>query len=135
MQFQLGHRLEAVAAALILPAALELCSAARLLQWIQRLPRRRRAGDNPVALAELVDALLARLPWIWRRTCLRRAVVLAALLKRGGHTAEVLIGVRRSEAGELEAHAWLRCDGVEPYLEPGPTGAWTTLRPVRYGAS
>src|SRR3712207_6791341 len=108
MPLQLGHRLEAVAAALILPAALELCSAVRLLECIQRLRTRRRAGDDPVALAEFVNSLLARLPWIWRRTCLRRAVVLAALLKRGGHTAEVLIGVRRSEAGELEAHAWLR---------------------------
>jgi hypothetical protein len=30
-----------------------------------------------------------------------------------------VIGVRRPPGGTLEAHAWLRCDGVEPYLEPG----------------
>ena len=133
---RLGHAVEAIAATLIMPAALELCSAARVLAAIQRVPVRRRVGDDPVALARLVDAVLARLPWVWRRTCLRRAVALAVLLRRGGHAAEVVIGVRRSAGGELEAHAWLRCDGIEPYLEAGPTGAgaWTTLRPAAHVA-
>ncbi len=132
---RVGHYVEAIAAALILPAMLELCSAARVLSAVQCAPVRRRVGDDPVALARLVDAVLARLPWIWRRTCLRRAITLAMLLRRGGHEAEVVIGVRRSVEGELEAHAWLRCDGVEPYLEPGPTGAWSTLRPAGHVAS
>jgi transglutaminase superfamily protein len=134
---RLGHAVQAIAAALIMPAALELCSASRVLAAIQCVPVRRRVGDDPVALARLVDSVLARLPWIWRRTCLRRAIALVVLLRRGGHSAEVVIGVRRSAGGELEAHAWLRCDGVEPYLEAGPAegGAWTTLRPASHVTS
>ena len=44
--------------------------------------------------------------------------MLAVLLRRSGHDARVVIGVRRTDAGALEAHAWIACDGSEPFLEP-----------------
>ncbi|HJU64138.1 MAG TPA: lasso peptide biosynthesis B2 protein [Gemmatimonadaceae bacterium] len=122
------HGLEIATACLILPCALELFSAARVMSAVASVPRRRGAQAEPAELARYVDALLRRLPWIWRRTCLRRAVTLAALLRRDGRQAEVVIGVRRSAAGELEAHAWLRCDGEEPFLEAGPTDCFMPLR-------
>lgn len=126
------HRLaaEVALAGLVVPAALELCSAARVLRVLERLPPRRSPIHEPEEMARYVDALLRRLPGIWRHTCLRRAAVLAALLRRDAHAASVVIGVRREPAGELAAHAWLRCDGAEPYLERGTgTASFTPLRP------
>ncbi len=73
--------------------------------------------DDP-ALAEWVDRVLNRLPWPWRRTCLKRAIVLHYLVHRAGRAAELRIGVRRDEHAALLAHAWLVRDGV-PYLESG----------------
>lgn len=69
-----------------------------------------------------------RAPWIWHYTCLRRATVLAALLKRDGRDAEVVFGARRRSNGELEAHAWLRCDGEDPFLEHGDVRSYQPLR-------
>jgi hypothetical protein len=74
-----------------------------------------------------VDRVLDRGPMVWRNTCLRRAVVLTALLRRAGRDAEVIIGVRRTSDGKVEAHAWLRCDGVEPYLEPQSVESFVRL--------
>ena len=122
------HKAEVVAAALLLPLALELFSGARVMQAIHRVPRRRRpTGESPQHIADRVDHVLYRLPWIWRRTCLRRAVVLAALLRRDGLDPEVVIGVRRSPEGAVEAHAWLRCGGTDPYLEPTDTSTYIEL--------
>ena len=59
---------------------------------------------------------------------LRRAAVLAYLLRRGGYDASVVIGVRRRDAGSLEAHAWLACDGRDPFLEPSDSIA--TFQPL-----
>lgn len=83
-----------------------------------------------MAIARYVDALLTRLPGPWRHTCLRRAVVLAALLRREGMRAEVVIGVKRDAIGAVEAHAWVRCNGLEPYLDQNPT---TGFVPVDQG--
>ena len=40
----------------------------------------------------------------------------------------MVIGVRRSGAGALEAHAWLACDGRDPLLEP--SDSISTFRPL-----
>jgi hypothetical protein len=114
---RLRTKLEIVTACAAVPCALELFSADRTFAWLARVG----AGGESVApslLAFHVDRLLHRGPWIWRHSCLRRAAVLAFLLRRSGHDARVVIGVRRAEAGALEAHAWLACDGTEPFLEP-----------------
>ena len=121
---------EIILACALLPPLLEVSSAARLLRWVRRVPRRGSPSPAPEDLARGVDRVLNAAPGVWHHTCLRRAVVLAALLKRGGREAEVVIGVRRASGGEFEAHAWLRSEGVEPYLEPGPVGSFSELRPA-----
>ncbi len=124
---RLRTKLEIVTACAAVPCMLELFSANRSFAWLARVP----AGGETVAPAQLafhVDRILHRGPWIWRHSCLRRAAVLALLLRRGGHDASVVIGVRRSAAGALEAHAWLACDGREPYLEPSDSIA--TFQPL-----
>lgn len=124
---RLRTKVEIVTACVAVPCALELVSANRSFAWLART----RAGGESVAPARLayhVDRILQRGFWIWRHSCLRRAAVLAYLLRRAGHDARVVIGVRRSETGTLEAHAWLACDGREPYLEPSDSVA--TFQPL-----
>ncbi len=128
-------RIEAISLCLLVPPALELVSARRVFGAISRMPKRHGGPTSPESLARAVDRVLGGLPWIWRRTCLRRATVLAALLRREGRVAEVVIGVRRDEAGALEAHAWVRCDGVEPFLESEPDRAFTALQRQPHGRS
>ena len=114
---RLRTKLEIVTACAVVPCALELFPANRSFAWLARIP----AGGEKVAptfLAYHVDRLLNRGKWIWRHSCLRRAAVLTLLLRRSGHDARVVIGVRRADGGALEAHAWIACDGSEPYLEP-----------------
>jgi hypothetical protein len=130
---RLRQKLEIGAACVLVPCALELFAASRVLGWVERIPRRRSGGVRPVSpqrLAYHVDRLLSRAPGVWRRTCLRRAAVLAALLRRDGRVAEVVLGVRRGRDGGVEAHAWLRCDGREPFLECGDIGSFEPLRRV-----
>jgi len=124
---RLRTKLEIVTACVAVPCALEIFSADRSFAWLARVP----GGGESVAPAQLafhVDRILHRGKWIWRHSCLRRAAVLAYLLRRGGYDAGVVIGVRRSGAGSLEAHAWLACDGREPFLEPSDSIA--TFQPL-----
>lgn len=84
--------------------------------------RRRGYGTPPIdALVGEVDAWLTRLPWVWRTTCLKRASILYALLRRSGENVELHIGVKREADKSFAAHAWLVRDG-QPYLEPSGTG-------------
>jgi len=114
---RLRHKVEIVAACAAVPCLLELVPATRVLAWIRRVPRRRGDAIGPARLAHHVDRLLARARGPWHYTCLRRASVLALLLRREGRDAEVCFGVRRAADGALDAHAWLRCGGEEPFLE------------------
>lgn len=110
-------KVRVVIAALLLPLALLIVTPARLAGWIGR---RRPSGDHPppdADFAEWTDKVLDRLPPPWRRTCLRRSVVLYYLLRRAGRDAVLHLGVRRDAAGVLDAHAWLSRDGT-PLLEP-----------------
>ncbi|HEY2896949.1 MAG TPA: lasso peptide biosynthesis B2 protein [Gemmatimonadaceae bacterium] len=114
---RLRTKLEIVTACAAVPCALELFSAARTFAWLARVP----SGGERVApqhLAFQVDRILHRGRGLWRHSCLRRAAVLALLLRRSGYDASIVLGVRRDAAGTLEAHAWLACDGREPFLEP-----------------
>jgi hypothetical protein len=124
---RLRTKLEIVSACVAVPCALEMFSAKRSFAWLSRVSA---AGESvaPSLLAFHVDRILRRAPWIWHHSCLRRAAVLAFLLRRGGRDARVVIGVRRSGAGALEAHAWLACDGSEPFLEPSDSIA--TFQPL-----
>ena len=117
----MAWRLRAIAAATVVPPLLEICSFARLEQFLRSAARVRSArapADRTAAL--WVDEFLSRLPRPWTRTCLRRAAVLYYLLRSAGHTVDLCIGVRRDEHGELLAHAWLLREGAI-YLEPAGT--------------
>jgi hypothetical protein len=113
-------RLRASLAAMLLPPLVHLASLQRITGWIEA--RSRPADPDPTvddaALAEWVDRVLTRLPPPWRKTCLKRALVLHYLLHRAGRPATLVIGVRRDQHEALAAHAWLAHAGT-PYLESG----------------
>lgn len=61
-------------------------------------------------------------------TCLPQALAVEALLARGGHPAELQIGVRKTDAGEFEAHAWVESGGrIVVGQLPGGLGKYTRL--------
>jgi hypothetical protein len=116
----LRWRWRATLAALWFPPLVHVISLDRIARWISRAPRPALpdTGVDDPALADWVDRVLNRMPPPWRRTCLKRAVVLHYLVHRAGRPAELRIGVRRDDQAQLAAHAWLVRDGV-PYLERG----------------
>ena len=81
-----------------------------LLNWAQRDSRRNRAVmlTSPERVAWLVEAA-ARLSWL-RSTCLRKALVLYALLKEQDQDARLMIGTTSRRDG-FRAHAWVEVDG------------------------
>ncbi len=123
-----GRKVEIVLACAVVPCALEVLPASTVLRWLKRTPRRNGDAIAPGRIAHHVDRLLIRAPWVWHYTCLRRAAVLAALLRRDGRDADVVLGARRRADGELEAHAWVRCDGEDPFLEHGDVRSYRALR-------
>ena len=115
-----GWRLRATGAAVVLPPLVYVVRLDRIVRWIARSrpPRMPDPSVDDPALAEWVDRVLNRMPMPWKRTCLKRALVLHYLLHRAGRPAELRIGVRRDEHNDLAAHAWLVRD-EQPYLESG----------------
>lgn len=113
-------RLRATLASAMFPPLVHLVSLERISRWIERraTPPAPDATVDDASLAEWVERVLHSLPPPWRRTCLKRALVLHYLLHRAGRPAELVIGVRRDQQNELAAHAWLAHDG-SPYLETG----------------
>lgn len=87
---------------------------------IRRLTGRRNAYAAPPieTIAAELDALLYRLPWPWKWTCLKRATILFALLRRSGdESVQLHIGVKREADKTFAAHAWLMRNNT-PFLEP-----------------
>lgn len=83
----------------------------RLLERFQgrALVRRGAVAERPERLARIVEVASALVPA--GRHCLTRAMALETLLLRRGHPARVEFGVLRTAQQDLEAHAWVLCDG------------------------
>lgn len=76
-----------------------------------------------------VDRVVRR--WRPRRVCLRRSLVLGAMLRH--HDPALRLGVRRA-GQEIEAHAWLEIDGV-PLPDFGGTVASGSFLPLRQASA
>ncbi|MGV3707653.1 MAG: lasso peptide biosynthesis B2 protein [Gemmatimonas sp.] len=123
----LPWRMRVFGLVMTVPPLLHLVPVNRL---VSRLGARRNGyADPPVqTLADEVDAWLTRLPWLWHTTCLKRASILYALLRRGGDDVELHIGVKREKDQSFAAHAWLVKNG-KPYLEP-PASEFATFQVI-----
>lgn len=95
------------------------------------------AGRSPARASTPIDA--TRIAWIVSvvsgrllgQSCLVNAFVLAALLRRRGVAASVVIGARRGTDG-FAAHAWVRSGGATWF--EAPAGAYTPLCAVEVAA-
>jgi hypothetical protein len=57
----------------------------------------------------------------WRCKCLERAIAGAIMLRLRRYPATVFLGVARpTPGGEIQAHAWLRCDELPVVGEEAP---------------
>jgi hypothetical protein len=74
-----------------------------------RVGARRMAMVPEERIAWAIEAVGRRLTWI--STCLVRALVADLFLGGAECSGRVKIGVRRSEQGMLESHAWFERDG------------------------
>jgi hypothetical protein len=68
-------------------------------------------GDVDLArLSWAIGAAAARVPW--RSDCLLQAGAADRWLRRYGMQPKFFVGVAKDAGGNLEAHAWLQCNGV-----------------------
>jgi hypothetical protein len=66
-------------------------------------------GAVEAGLGRAVASAAARVPW--RSDCLLQAMAASAMLANRSISSHVCIGVRRTPAGTMEAHAWLVANG------------------------
>lgn len=74
-------------------------------------PVRGKSATRPPIerIAWAISAAGSRIPG--GRNCLAQAISAEALLARFGHSSDLKIGARRTDAGNLEAHAWIESGG------------------------
>jgi hypothetical protein len=91
----------------------------RRAQFLMRahrvLSQPRRAAPSSEEICRAVDVAARFMP---SATCLVKAHVGCAMLNRFGYAAEIRIGVLK-KSSNLEAHAWVECDGLVVMGEAG----------------
>ena len=106
--------IEAAAALPLIGLGLRVARLQTLLAGLASMAARWPQPGSPEPLDGVRRArrMLALAAWNhpYRGTCLTRSATLWWLLRRRGIRAELRIGVRKN-AGALEGHAWVECDG------------------------
>ena len=119
----IGHRpadyatmAESLTLALLIELGLTLTSVVTLLAWLDRLrsARMSTASQPSYPLARFASAAYRLLPI--DVTCLRESLVLYALLRRRGAAPRLCVGVKKN-GDQLDAHAWIACDGSDTVSE------------------
>ena len=102
----------------VLTRAVVTLGAARVVTWLlpfgvgRRLLVGKRRVKTPTLTRDQVRWAMAHAQRVVpRATCLPQALAAEALLTRGGLPAELQIGVKKTGAGTLTAHAWVESDG------------------------
>lgn len=107
---------------LLIKAAL-LVGAVRLGLWVlpfRVLRRLVEVRDGKIFELQNSTTRMDRIIWavklasqyIPAATCLTQAFASEALLTRNGYPAVLRIGVVKTDEGQLEAHAWVECNGA-----------------------
>lgn len=110
---QRGALLEAVIWLGLARSVLLVVPFRRIAPWLgtQEAQTEERVAPQQEALAQevgwAVRAAARRTPW--ESACLAQAISAKAMLRRRGVASTLYLGLARGEAGELQAHAWLRC--------------------------
>jgi hypothetical protein len=93
------------ASAMLAPIAATLSRLVPLDRAVRLIDRLPLMSDRTLAPAD-VAALVSLLP----ATCLTKALVLHALLRRGGTDSTIVVGAARID-GSFRAHAWVEVGG------------------------
>lgn len=113
---------------LVAEIGLRVSSLRQSQRWLRRLaasPRR----SPPIEVKTVVWWVeAAARHHLMPMTCLRRSLVLEALLAGLGFAPRLRLGVRR-ESETLLAHAWVELDGVSVGGAAGQDTAYSMLRP------
>ena len=106
-----------------------------LQKMLRIIQRSRKPQPGPTRERELCRALPERMSYcvgmaarlhLHDPKCLNKALVLYTLLTRRDFEAQLLIGAAKATSGQLEAHAWLQCQGQILLGQPAP-GHYSTL--------
>jgi hypothetical protein len=100
---------------------------------VRTLAARRGPARKPRASVQDLAWSVTAAGRVLRSTCLADALALQYLLVREGYPAGLRIGVAKTPAGDLEAHAWLESGGR--VLIGGPQSARFTALPLPDGPS
>lgn len=99
-------------------------------RFLRGRPARSRVGHaSPSPPDRVAWAVLVASGYVPRATCLARALVAQALLRRRGLPAELRIGVARGGGRALDAHAWVESGG-RIVLGGDELDRYTPLRPA-----
>ena len=90
-------------------------------RWVARALGREEAAASPLRNTPASTRQVRRIGWMvekvsnnvpWTSKCLDQALAAKIMLARRGYATTVRFGVKKSEHGELAAHAWLTSAGV-----------------------
>jgi len=103
----------------------------KLCRLLFRAQPARSEVANVAEVKRIVRSVMRMSRYVPVATCLTKALAAMVLLEEAGQPACLQIGVAKSEVGNIEAHAWVECDGR---VILGGTHAelsrYTILRPV-----
>ena len=114
--------IEIVITALIVEVGLRVCRFHWLLRFLEAgvfgsNAQTPRVDDHHIReVCRLAEAFFRCYPF--RLSCLKKALILHAMVSRRGHQTVIKIGVKR-EGAALQAHAWLELDGTPVAESPG----------------
>lgn len=83
----------------------------RLRGMLLRMEHKAPEQGSRATADELVWCIEAAKQYLPAATCLTCSMAAQVLLRRNGYTSTLRIGVARGGRGDLEAHAWVECDG------------------------
>jgi hypothetical protein len=97
----------------IIRIALWLAPFRKIYDWTIHF-RQGRIGDRPLdarSVYKVVWAVSAAARRVPRATCLTQALATQIMLGRRGHRTSLQLGIMKTEAGKMDAHAWLEREG------------------------
>jgi hypothetical protein len=115
-----------LALTLLVPVALRVLPVRMTLALCDAWPLSPGNRASAAALARRVDRWMQRGRFLWRPTCLTRALVLYTMLRQHGHTPRLHIGTR-GPWREFNAHAWVSLDDA---VVAEPDGSLAGYRPL-----
>jgi hypothetical protein len=98
---------------LLIRLGLWLAPFRKMRAWVDKLAQP-AAGVVPTGWPspqQIAWTVAAASHYIPQASCLTQALTTQIILGRYGHPATLRIGIARSDNGQIQAHAWIECNG------------------------